>query len=334
MSDDFSMDAAGVIVDGNGASEMEMGRDGIIWPDEPQAASGFVADPAVGIIDRALAKNSASKKTLPLYFDIETIPDYDRMDSFGLEPLPPVPREMSASELPDLNAVRAGTIDDLKRALRKLVAPVGWLDELAAAERADKGRAGALDAIEAAKKTVQSVIDQHADRLKLLSTVPEFCKVAALGLASGNNEVVSLVLGIDGITELDILEAFWEFVSDCSPLVGYNCLAFDLPVILTRSALLGVLPTKLLSLSPYGNKDVFDLYIMRFGRQGNTDKQRPAKMKVLARVLGIDVSAGDCDGSQVDALMKETPEKVGQYVASDVCVLRSLHAKLKGYWWV
>jgi hypothetical protein len=212
------------------------------------------------------------------------------------------------------------------------VLPPLYLDLLVAAERAGKDRTGVHQEINKARSRRDDIVQQHEDRLKLLSTTPEFCSICAIGRGVGNADIGWLVVGEPfgsrQVTERDILQEFWSLATHCAPLVGYNIAAFDIPVLLTRSCLLGIEPSKQLDLSPWGS-DVMDLYLKRFGPRGNTSRERPGKLKELCRCYGIDVPAGDCDGSMVAELMKSEGgrKKVGEYVASDVHVLR----KLAGY---
>jgi len=273
----------------------------------------------------------------PLFFDIETVPDDERSKLFDLPPLPPIPDETSGMELPAASALLSGTADSIKSSLNRLgVVSDAWLDELVQHEKDTKARIGVLDSIERARKARSDILAQHADRLKLLSTCPEYCQIAALGYAVGDLQITSLVVGRgDCPSERHVLETFWKLTATYSPLVAFNGLAFDLPVILVRSAIVGVQPTKQLDLRPFG-KDVVDPYYSRFGPRGNTDSRRPGKLKSLAKAYGLDVPAGDIDGSQVHDLM-HTPEgraTVAKYVASDVEVLRSFYRKLTGYFWV
>jgi predicted PolB exonuclease-like 3'-5' exonuclease len=177
--------------------------------------------------------------------------------------------------------------------------------------------------------------DQHAEaaaeRCKLLSTTPEYCRIAAFGFACGVDEPQAMVVGEGGYCEVDVLTAFWQLAMDSkNPLIGFNCLGFDLPVIYVRSMLLGVQPTRQLDMKPWG-KDVIDLYMCRFGGRGNTSKDRPGKLKDLARVLDIEVPAGDTDGGDVARLMRDDPVKVAEYVKSDIAVTRALHWMYRGF---
>jgi hypothetical protein len=305
-------------------------------------------DRSAEIISAATAGGSRrqAKCTTPIYWDLETTPDYDRLPSFSLTPVPPIPEPTAFDQLPPAEGFLAGTADVIKLKLVKIgVADDRWLEVLTATEEAGKNRKGVLDDIRKAGLFRKSAEQAHEDRIKLLSTTPEYCRICALGVAIGNDEVKSFVVGepwpLDRdqspdrlITERDIIEAFWSRVAECSPLVGYNIAAFDLPVLLTRSALLDIEPTRRIDLKPWSN-DVLDLYIARFGSRGNTDRQRPGTLKKLAAAFGIEIPVEDCDGSQVSWLMdtEEGKQKVGCYVRSDVHILRELHRKLSGYFW-
>lgn len=279
-----------------------------------------------------------NSSTSPLFFDLETVPDYSRLATFDLPPVPPPPAETPADKLPQFGDVLGGSIDAAKAALAKIVPPAAWCDQLEAAERAGKQRAGIFALIAAARNVRQEAIDAAAARCKLLSTTPEFCRIAAFGWAEGDGEVRSVVDGDThaGADESDIIDHFWTMVGNGRPIVGFNVLGFDLPVILIRSALLGIMPTRTLSLSPHSNRDVIDLYLGRFGAKGNAGgaNGKPGRLKSLAALMGIDVPAEGVDGSQVADLMQTDPGRVGEYVRSDVTITREYYRKLRGYFWI
>ncbi len=304
-----------------------------------------------GVPDGPAKALAGRECTVPLYFDIETVPDESRLKSFGLEPVPAVPEATPLSQLPDPIETITGTADEVKGRLAKVgFACPEWLDLLAREEAIGKNRKGVYDEIKKARQVRDDALQAHENRIKLLSTTPEYCSIAAIGWAIGRSDVLSLVVGEPIgdtfgqqepnqiketiVDEGMILELFWRMAASFSPLIGYNIAYFDIPVILARSAILGVEPTKMLDLSPWG-KDIVDLYIKRFGSRGNTNRDRPGKLKELAPLYGIEIPAGDCDGSQVYGLMqtKEGRAKVGEYVKSDVDVTRAFHRKLAGYFW-
>lgn len=313
---DFYLDSSGVALDDDPADTIAA---------EPETKSAISEQ-----LDRAAETIKRFGETQPLYFDLETIPDYDRLDSFDLPPVPTVPNETDLSQLPDPKQVATGTVDTIKATLRRFVAPRSWLEQVTEAERAGKDRSGVHQLIEAARNVRQEAIAAQADRNKLLSTTPEYCKVAAIGWARGNDAIQSIVLDEDN-GELRILSVFWQLAAVLNPLIAFNGISFDLPVIFIRSALLGIASSRSIDMKAWG-RDVVDPYYLRFGSRG-AGNGRPGKLKQLARLHGIAVPAGDVDGGCVDQLIKTDPAKVGEYVRSDVHVLREYHRALAGYFW-
>lgn len=271
-----------------------------------------------------------------LYLDIETVSDFDRLKSFDLDPLPELPPECSADSLLDPAEFITQDLAAAKKSCDGKNLPEAWLVAAEEAERASKKpRKGLFDLIESCRDWKVEVGNAAAERIKLLSVTPEYCKIIAVGWATGSGEVQSLVVGQPGRTpqsapldEYMLLCSLWAIIESAGPLCGFNALHFDLPVILFRSSFLGVPSTRLLNLSPYSQTDVIDLARVRFG--GSIPKGMG--LKRLAKLHGIPVPAGDCDGSQVNELFQSGRlDKIGEYVRSDVTVTRELHRRMQGY---
>lgn len=264
----------------------------------------------------------------PLYLDMETVPDYERAELFGLPPLPDVQPETGESDLASPEEFIAQGLAEIQKSLMDLNPVDSWLDRILDAEQeSKKPRKGLTDAIDKLKKERQAVLDAEGNRRKKMATTPEMCRVVAIGWAAGSRDTESLVVG-ENVTELHLLERFWDLVADAGPVVGFNIANFDLPVIFVRSALLGIPATRLIDLSPY-RRDVLDLMVARFGRG-----QFGGRLKQLATCYGIEVPTGDVDGSQVEELMQVNPGLVGEYVRSDVDITRALHRFYSGYFCV
>lgn len=283
---------------------------------------------------------AASKPIIPqvagrqvLYFDLETVPDERRIDLFELDPLPEVVHPIAETPMdrcPKIEDV-VGKVADVEDVFDRCSPCEEWLDALVQFEKANKKREGVLKAVEKCRAAKQCHVTSQAARvaaeearIKKMSVTPEMCKIAALGFAIGELEPVSLVVGIDGVTEEGILEVFWGLARQHAPVIGFNCLGFDLPVIFVRSAMLGVSPTKRFDLKPWST-DVIDLMVARYPRSGAT------RMKELCRMLEIEIPAGDTDGGAVYQLMRTEPAKVAEYVRSDIVVTRKLHHTFKGF---
>lgn len=259
-----------------------------------------------------------------LYFDLETAPDYERLHLFNMEPLPE-PRPMTAAaDCPDAAGLLKKTLDDLEKTLLDLNPVDEWLAGLVELEgKAAKPRAGVAKAAKAVQSARAGTLEAEGARRKLLSVTPEYCRIVALGWAVDDGEPRSL-LAVDQNDERALLQYFWDTFRNVEQVCGFNVLAFDLAVVAVRSILLGVEPTRAMNLAPFGNRQVCDLMVQRFG------KGRAMGLKPLARAYGIPVPAGDTTGADVERLLAEDPALVCQYVESDVQITRALRGKWLG----
>jgi predicted PolB exonuclease-like 3'-5' exonuclease len=268
-----------------------------------------------------------------LYVDIETIPDYDRQHLFGLPPLPVVPPEQSVDELLAPAEFLSQTAKEIETWLNKNNPCEEWLQQCEAAERSTSGRSGNRKTIFELLKNARSGKDAVEIALKAnrkkMSVTPEMAKICAMGLACDDGQVVSLVAGLDGVTEKGMLEAFWFMAKRCQHICGFNVAGFDLPTIFFRSIMLGIPASRMIDLSPYKDQ-VIDLMVARFGRMA----PQGMGLKNVAKLCDIQVPCEGVDGSQVEDLFRTNPHLVGQYVASDIIVTRKLHRIYSGFFCV
>ena len=281
-------------------------------------APRFIAD------HRAVQNND---RGLCLYLDLETAPDEERLELFGLPPVEE-PRPVKPSvECGDPATVLIGSLEIVGRKLAELNPDDAFLELLIATEAGSpKPRGGVATACRSIRSAREAAAGAEGERRKLLSVTPEYCRIVAVGWAVGSGPVQSRVIEVDR-DELLLLYAIWDLISLYSPIVGYNVLGFDLAVLRARSIILGAEPSRWLNDSPWGNRDVVDLMLARFGRAGG----RAMKLKQLAKLYGVPVPAGDCDGSQVERLLREDPAALARYVESDIEVTRGLHRKFSGH---
>lgn len=257
----------------------------------------------------------------PLFIDIETAPDKERLHLFDLPQAPadlPAPEALLGESIPSIEAF----LDSFGPCLA-----ADYLEQLNDQETAGKGRAGVYKAL---LKAREAVTRQRTE----LSVTPEYCRVVALGYALGLGQgPFAWVEGLPHyettnlVDETFILSEFWRIAeARDTVLVGYNLLDFDLRVILVRSALLGVAPTRVFDLKPWG-RDCLDLMKARF------PTGKAMKLKQLARLYGLPVTVNDVDGSMVAELIEKDPLKVADYVASDVALTRALYRFYGGYFY-
>lgn len=84
------------------------------------------------------------------------------------------------------------------------------------------------------------------DRIKTYSLSPLYGRVCAIGLAWDDAEgerVERSLLATTEEEEAHLLREFWQMAMFAETLVTWNGLAFDVPFVLTRCAILDVLPT-------------------------------------------------------------------------------------------
>lgn len=317
-TDEYSGDSVAVIDSDGGSTDAASGR--------VEAVKTSPAVPAIAPEVAGVQKTSNSF----LYIDIETVPDYDRQHLFGLPPLPIVPDEIPEENLLPPDQFLSQTLGEIDAWFAKNNPCDSWLEKIEAAERAASGkkgnRKGLFDHVKKAREARNATVDAERANRKKMATTPEMCKIVALGIAIDDSPVTPLVVGVDGITEIKILQAFWSYAKACEMIVGFNVGQFDLPALLVRSLLLDVPASVKIDLAPHRGR-VCDLMISRFGRI----PERGMSLKSLAKMYGIEIPAEGVDGSQVEQLWQENPQAVGSYVASDIIVTRRLHRAYSGY---
>lgn len=288
-----------------------------------------LADATVATATKPAAPAKKSVNRGVFYFDLETVPDYERLALFDLDAIPDPTKRGDVDKCPPAADLLKQTLDKIKEDLKCYNPVDAYLDAVDAVEKAaPKPRKGVLDLTSELRRQDAARDELIVDQRKKMSVTPEFCKIVAMGWAFGSN-AESLVVGektsiYDSVTERDILENFWDIAKHAKQICGFNILGFDLPVIFIRSIILDVAPSRQFDMKPWGT-DVIDLMAKRFPKSGAMDLKR------LAKLMGIEVPAGDVDGSQVEQLWKESPAKVGEYVRSDIEITRELHRRYAGF---
>lgn len=128
-------------------------------------------------------------------------------------------------------------------------------------------------------------------QMKAMALQPEACMIVGLNVALGDGECKSGWVGEPSPTgdiydEAALLRLFWSWAASAPRIVGFNILKFDLPVIYTRSALLGVAPTRAFYDAKPWQNEIIDLMARRFQYQS---KDQYMSLKALRRVLQLEV---------------------------------------------
>jgi len=265
----------------------------------------------------------------PVYLDIETIPDESRRHLFGLDA--PVEKK------PEVDPIIGNYVDFMKKPIAQIKEIVcscnpteTWLNAFETWERNSetKCRQGILDLVKSIREARNpGGPEAEAAKIKKMSVTPEFLKIISIGIAVGDDDPQGFVVDdhVGGnVTEADLLEWAWKSIKDATSLYGFNVLGFDLPAILVRSSILKVKPYRAFSTKPW-ESDVVDLMLKRW------PKGNQMGLKDTARLMGIDIPAGDMDGSKVYETFQRDPYEIPQYVKSDVVITRELKRMWTGF---
>lgn len=164
-------------------------------------------------------------------------------------------------------------------------------------------------------------------QISRLALDPACCRIVAIGTCIDGTCAATVCP--DTQVERVAIAKFWDLFNDtrhyvhddqdaadyrAADVVGYNCVGFDLPVILTRSRILGV-PTPKILLRKYGSPDVRDLMLeMSFG--GMVDYK---SLNFWVKRLGLDVPKDDTTGKDMAALVESGDwNGVAHHVTVDV----------------
>jgi len=171
---------------------------------------------------------------------------------------------------------------------------------------------------------IQAYIDgKRAEQLERCSLDVDLCRVVAIGMQLEGYQPVA-TLAQTGADEGDVLEWFWKAAVDLQPaLVGFNCLGFDLPVLLRRSLYLGV-PAPVIQIDRFKHPRVTDL-MDELSYQG---KFKARGLAFYCKRFGISVP-DDTTGAQIGALVAAGEwGRVKGHVLADVQRTALLAARL------
>lgn len=293
---------------------------------QERADSGEEIAATTNRISQFLEKPSQGE---PLYLDFETLPDFDRMYLFDLEPLPKMPEVDGPELLMGAEEFISQAIPEVERWLAKHNPPIDWVARIRAAEQASKKpRKGLFDALDDHTKRIASIASAEADRVKMLSVNPLYCRICCVSFAVGDSAPVS-IYAPDRMMEKHLVEQVWRMLGRHTPVIGYGLSFFDIPVLLARSMILGVHPTRFLDRRKYGSRDILDLCKSLF------EDQRAFGLGKACKSLGILSALPDVDGSHVYEMWKAgNAQGIRDYCEDDVKLTQKLHKQLAGFFCV
>ena len=210
-------------------------------------------------------------------------------------------------------------------------------------ERLQVDKPGLFELMEGVGEQGDPHIGLETEIDRIMSITPEYCKLVCLGYAV-NEEMprIGIVNNIDEagrggepLTETDLLKAFWKLVERADHIIGYNILNFDLQVIRSRSARLGIKNIRpLWDVKPW-EPIVIDVYAKRWPSGSKGVQGR--KLDQVASVERIPIpqsyqnflEQGFTGADILPAWQKGDLESIGTHCELDVIMCREL-ARLWG----
>lgn len=124
--------------------------------------------------------------------------------------------------------------------------------------------------------------------------------------------------------EAQILTRFWEHVVSADRIITFNGRGFDMPWILTRSLIHGIIATRNLMPNRYSTREHCDL-ADQLAFYGAT---RHFALAFWCKVLGIPSPKGDLVGKEVpEAFRRGEYERIARYNTADLRATRALFLK-------
>lgn len=149
-------------------------------------------------------------------------------------------------------------------------------------------------------KIAEFIAAKNAENLDRCGLDVDLCRVVAIGMMAETMEQPVVLMGDD---EASLLRVFWQTVTG-KHLVGFNCLAFDLPVLFRRSLYLGVRAPSI-GIERFKHPDVTDLQmVLSFNKaitmRGLSFYAKRFGVDVPDALTGADIAQAVADGRWAD----------------------------------
>lgn len=173
-----------------------------------------------------------------------------------------------------------------------------------------------------ANKIASYIAEAKEKATETMALDPDFCKIKAIGFGFGFEKRISKIAD-----EKELLEMFWDYAVQYFYLCNFNLIGFDLPVILRRSLMLKVKPSRLFQVKKYSTEQLIDFQdIINHGKPCPKGKG----LKNICKWFGIHNPLPDLNGSMVKDMDDETLLK---YNLNDIYLTQELAKMTLEYYW-
>lgn len=159
--------------------------------------------------------------------------------------------------------------------------------------------------------------EMHRQEIDGFDFAPECNQIVCISYALGKDEPKSLVG-----EESQVIKDFF-YISKNETLLGFNSNGFDIPFIVKRAVILGIIIPNHLKLNgkkPWEVTNIVDIYLV-WKHLGH----KSCKLDLICGALGIPSPKDKIDGSQVDEYFREGRIKeIAEYCEKDVNATREV----------
>jgi DNA polymerase elongation subunit (family B) len=172
------------------------------------------------------------------------------------------------------------------------------------------------------EKIAAAIAAKNAENLSKCGLDVDLCKIVAVAVQNEDMDRPCVWLTATENDERDVLRRFWLMAASAH-LIGFNCLGFDLPVLLRRSLYLGV-PTPRIAIDKFKHPQVTDLMqVLSFN-----GTLRLRGLSFYAKRFGIAVEDELTGAGIAEAVAEGRWADVEQHVTADVTKTALIAAKL------
>lgn len=174
-------------------------------------------------------------------------------------------------------------------------------------------------------------VEWETARIKTYSLSPLHGRVVSIGLAWDDEDEIEThaLVAETGAEEATMLGEFWERVASADPLVTWNGAGFDVPFLLTRSAILGVTNTPSGLMKRYASDRHYDVKQVVCGFDSQRMRTPGNSLSDWAQAFGMEPKIAH--GSQVYTMYREGRFfDIGAYAADDARLTLALYHRVSG----
>lgn len=174
------------------------------------------------------------------------------------------------------------------------------------------------------EKIAAYIADAKAKAVSRCALDPDLCRIVAIGWHHEDGRGCGVEIAPHENQERALLAEIWFAAAKLDRLVGFNLLAFDLPVMIRRSQYLGVeVPSTIVNLDKYRTPHVDLMMRLSFNKTITAHS-----LDFYCRRFGIQVEDAN-SGKDVDALVRAGAwDAVAAHCRADVIKTRLLAERL------